>query len=227
MHTKVKTSSSAQDLCPLTGLPQGHPGRDLLAADLDEILRRGEAVSLALVDVDEFSRANTALGRERADQLLKAVVRRLTGSLPEEARLARLAGDCFLVLLPAKEPEEALLALQTARAAVARTPIPVGKGSNKRSVPTTVSAGVAGAPKDGDSFGEVLARAQSALRRAKSLGRDRVASPPSDKMKLKTSYYSQTQLERLAQLAGSAGVNESTLLREALEDLLLKYKQKV
>ena len=86
--------------------------------------------------------------------------------------------------------------------------------------------GVASGPRDGDTVEAVLSRAQSALRRAKALGRDRVASPPDDRMVMKTSYYAQTQLERLKALAASLDVGESTLLREALEDLLLRYKDR-
>lgn len=226
MKTKSAVAASNAEKDPLTGLPSGRSARERFAAVLEESVRRGEAISLVLVDLDEFAHANKTLGGERADQLLKAVARRIEAALPERTLVARLAGDCFMALLPASEPEEALMAAQLARAAVAKTAIVVGKAATRREAHPTVSAGVASAPRDGDAFEAVLARAQSALRRAKSLGRDRVASPPDDKMVLKSSYYAQTQLERLKQLAGALAVNESTLLRAALEDLLLKYKER-
>jgi len=223
MKTKA---SSAADRDALTGLASGAKARERFAAALDEGVRRGEAVSLVLVDLDEFAHANRTLGPERADQLLKAVARRIEAALPEGALVARLAGDCFMALLAASEPEDALLAAQSARASVSRSPIVVGKGAARREVHATASGGVASAPRDGESFEVVLVRAQAALRRAKTLGRDRVASPPDDKMILKSSYYSATQLERLKQLAGQLGVPEATLLREALETLLLVYKER-
>jgi hypothetical protein len=40
----------------------------------------------------------------------------------------------------------------------------------------------------------------------------------------KTSHYTLTQLERLSELAKEQGVGEAVLLREALDDLLIKYK---
>ena len=73
---------------------------------------------------------------------------------------------------------------------------------------------------------DAIARAQSALRRAKELGRGRVAAPPDDRMVLKTSYYSQTQLGRLRALGQRLQVPEAALLRRALEDLLLKHKDR-
>ena len=223
-HVRTKDRGKAATDA-LTGLPTGREARERFASELGEAVRRGEAVSLALVDVDEFAQATKTLGSERADQLLKAVAKRIQSALPERALIARLAGDCFMALLSPSEPEEALLALTAVRVAVAKGPVAVGKAAARREAHPTVSVGIASAPRDGDSFEPVLSRAQSALRRAKSLGRDRVASPPEDKMVMKTSYYAQTQLERLKQLAGAIGVNESTLLREALEDLLLKYKE--
>ena len=45
-------------------------------------------------------------------------------------------------------------------------------------------------------------------------------------MVLKTSYYGQTQLARLRALAQRLGVPDSTLLREALEDVLLAHKER-
>lgn len=41
---------------------------------------------------------------------------------------------------------------------------------------------------------------------------------------LLTAHFTQTQLERLSELAQEQGVSEAVLLREALDDLLVKYK---
>jgi len=45
-----------------------------------------------------------------------------------------------------------------------------------------------------------------------------------ERMVPKTAHYTQTQLERLSELAEEQGVSEAVLLREALDDLLIKYK---
>ena len=197
----------------VTGLACGADGRALLAAELERSVSRGEPCALALVDLDEFRDLNRMLGPERADQVLKAVA-------------TRLAGDCFAVALPGVEPDEALIALQPVRAAVAKGPVVAGKGAARREAHPTVSIGVAGAPRDGDALDALLVPAQAALRRAKSLGRDRVASPPLEKMVLKSSYFPQTQLERLKHLAQRLGTAEATILREAVEDVLMKYKDR-
>jgi len=44
-----------------------------------------------------------------------------------------------------------------------------------------------------------------------------------ERMAPKTSHFTLTQLERLAELAKDQGIGEAVLLREALDDLLVKY----
>jgi diguanylate cyclase len=46
-------------------------------------------------------------------------------------------------------------------------------------------------------------------------------------MTLKSNYYTKAQLERLAKLSNTTGRTEASLLREALEELLAKYKDEL
>ena len=43
-------------------------------------------------------------------------------------------------------------------------------------------------------------------------------------MVARTAHFTQMQLERLAELATAADVSEAELLREALDDLIMKYE---
>jgi len=43
-------------------------------------------------------------------------------------------------------------------------------------------------------------------------------------MVLKSNYYPKSQLERLAKLSAALGRTEASLLREALDDLIEKYR---
>ena len=61
------------------------------------------------------------------------------------------------------------------------------------------------------------------LYRAKKTGRNSIRLAYEEKMAPKTSHFTLTQLERLSNLAKEEGVGEAVLLREALDDLLLKY----
>ena len=117
-----------------------------------------------------------------------------------------------------------LLAL--ARKQIQRTPLKVGRGVRRREVSPTLSAGLASLRRDGSRAEDLIGAAQGALWRAKSLGGDRLGLPDHERMTLKSSYYPQTQLDQLKALARQAGTKESTLLREALGDLFLKFKSR-
>jgi predicted signal transduction protein with EAL and GGDEF domain len=86
-----------------------------------------------------------------------------------------------------------------------------------------VSGGVAEFPSDGSDWREILRKADEALYRAKQLGRNRICLPASSQMVTKTAHFTQTQLEKLADLARKTNKSEAYLLREALDDLLRKY----
>jgi hypothetical protein len=72
---------------------------------------------------------------------------------------------------------------------------------------------------------DLLRKADEALYRSKKIGRNRISLPASAQMITKTSYYTQSQLEQLAELARKLDRTEAFLLREALDDLLRKYRE--
>lgn len=68
-----------------------------------------------------------------------------------------------------------------------------------------------------------MRKAEQALYRAKVNGRNRVCIAHEEKMVPKTAHFTVTQLERLSHVVQKLGVNETTLLRKALDGLLRKY----
>lgn len=199
--------------------------RELARSQLSECLNTGEAVTLAVIDADDFSEVNASMGLERGDLFLKALLERLLKNKDlKEQPIGHLNGDVFALLLKGIEPEDAFRILDKAREAVANTELRSGRGGSLRRHKLTVSIGIAGQPHHGKTYLDVLMRALNATRRAKKLGKDRIAFPSDDNMSTKTSHYSKGQLEALRSLAKTLSRKDSELLREALEDLLLKYK---
>ena len=88
----------------------------------------------------------------------------------------------------------------------------------------TISGGIAAFPIDAQDENELLRKADQALYKAKGSGRNKIVLAYEEKMSPKTSHYTLTQLERLSELAKEQGVGEAVLLREALDNLLIKYK---
>jgi predicted signal transduction protein with EAL and GGDEF domain len=95
-------------------------------------------------------------------------------------------------------------------------------------VQLTCSIGLASYPVHGQIDVELVREADQALYMAKAAGGNKVALPLADsRMITKTSHYTATQLERLAHLAKTVKRNEASLLREALDDLLKKYNDRL
>jgi diguanylate cyclase (GGDEF)-like protein len=175
-------------------------------------------LALALCDLDRFKELNDELGHEAGDAVLRSFERTLTGSVPAEAIVARLGGDEYAVALPRTSAESALILLEEVRAHFAsHDPAPA--------VPrrVEVSVGIAARPQHATASTELLRAADEALFRAKREGRGRVAIYVEDRMTLKSNYYSKPALERLSKLSAATGRTEASLLREALDDLVVRY----
>ena len=107
------------------------------------------------------------------DQALCGLVRIVTGSLRGYDVLSRFGGDEFVVLAPHISIADAGRLFERIRAAVAGGPIATRAGD----VNITISFGV-GTWREGDTETELFARADAALYRAKSEGRNRVVMAP-------------------------------------------------
>lgn len=79
----------------LTGLPNRH----LFQNRLDELVQKGNAFALLLLDVNDFKRVNDTLGHDAGDALLRAFAVRLAKSVRENDLVARLGGDEFALIL--------------------------------------------------------------------------------------------------------------------------------
>ncbi|MEQ7919022.1 bifunctional diguanylate cyclase/phosphodiesterase [Xanthomonas sp. WHRI 1810A] len=82
---------------PLTGIANRQGFQTLLAARLAEFDGRG--LALGHLDLDNFRRANDALGHQAGDRLILQVVARMKGQLEAGDQLARLGSDEFALLI--------------------------------------------------------------------------------------------------------------------------------
>ncbi|MFS2156438.1 putative bifunctional diguanylate cyclase/phosphodiesterase [Pseudomonas sp. Pseusp122] len=82
---------------PLTGIANRQGFHALLAARLAE--NRGSGLALGHLDLDNFRRANDALGHQAGDRLILQVVARLKSQLEVGDQVARLGSDEFALLI--------------------------------------------------------------------------------------------------------------------------------
>lgn len=114
--------------------------------------RRGEAVAVIALDIDDFKTVNDRDGHAAGDRVLIDLTHRWTALLPAAAVIGRLGGDEFVAVVPGYDQGRA-----RTLAAV------LGEDG-----PVNVSTGVAvGRPRDARSFGALLAAADRDLYRLK------------------------------------------------------------
>jgi predicted signal transduction protein with EAL and GGDEF domain len=155
--------------------------------------------------------------------IIKAVgdiVSRMTG---EKAIVCRYGGEEYTLIFPDTEREQAFLVIESIRAEIERQ-ASFSDGKKEVNSQLTISGGIAAFPIDAQDENELLRKVDQALYRAKVSGRNKIVLSYEEKMAPKTSHYTLTQLERLSELAKEQGVGEAVLLREALDNLLIKYK---
>jgi len=209
----------------LTGVPGNESFRRGLSEGLAVAEGEGACLSVAMVDIDFFKKINDEEGAAVGDAVLKAVADHLAVAVEEKGTVYRRGGDEFALLMPGVEKEEAFLLLEEARRTFegARD---LQVGGEKVSLQVSVSVGLASYPDDGAGDQELVRKADDAVFRAKSGGRNKVCLARDERMVTKTSHYTQGQLERLSKLSGEEGVGDAMLLREALDDLLRKYESR-
>lgn len=124
-----------------------------------------QPVSILMLDLDYFKRVNDVFGHSVGDAVLVRVARVLQDSLRVGDLCARLGGEEFAVLLSATDTDSAVIVAEKLRAAIAAPPDDQGPA-------ITVSIGVSSLASRADSLDHLKDRADRALYRAKSSGRN-------------------------------------------------------
>jgi two-component system cell cycle response regulator len=131
-----------------------------------------------MLDIDHFKRVNDTWGHAAGDAVLQELAQRIDAEVRASDVAARYGGEEFMVLLPDTDNASGVLLAERIRQAVGATPFDLPNGE---AVTITVSIGIScicPEPRADDlkTLGDSLvARADVALYRAKSGGRDQVA----------------------------------------------------
>jgi diguanylate cyclase (GGDEF)-like protein/PAS domain S-box-containing protein len=142
----------------LTGLPNRRAWDEELRRELSRAKRHGQAVTVAIVDLDLFADFNEENGQEAGDELLFEAANSWRLSIRISDYVARIGGEEFGVLFPECPPGDAPEVLERLRAET-----PFGQ---------SCSAGIA-VWDSIESPEQLMGRAAGALEEAKRQGRDR------------------------------------------------------
>lgn len=159
----------------LTGVANRRTVLERAAAELGRAQRQGQAISFLILDLDQFKTVNDTFGHQTGDAVLARAAGACLGSLRASDILGRYGGEEFLAILPGVGTAEAGAAAERLRAAVAGARVDVGG----ESIGVTTSIGCAGRERIGnETVDELVREADTALYRAKTLGRNRVEAYP-------------------------------------------------
>ena len=127
----------------------------------------GRPLTAAMIDVDHFKAVNDRFGHADGDRVLKRISDVLRATVRRTDVVARYGGEEFVVILSDSPLDVGLAWAERARTAIEAAEVDDG------GIRVTASVGVA-QRRDGESFDDLLARADSALYEAKTDGRNRV-----------------------------------------------------
>ena len=158
----------------LTGL---HNRRAILHR-LDEQLKRVKrykgGLSLIMLDIDYFKKANDQYGHLVGDEVLENVAVLMQQNVRNTDSVGRYGGDEFIIVLPETDLSSALIVAERLRKAIETAEM---RDSGGDTFGITVSQGVS-SYKPGEDELALVSRSDDALCRAKQNGRNRVEALP-------------------------------------------------
>lgn len=157
----------------LTGIYNRRQLNEILQQELRRAERYGTQFSVCLIDLDHFKSINDTYGHGAGDAVLAAFAGMLTDCMRDTDHVGRYGGEEFLVVMSGTSREGAIITADRIRVMAKSRPFK-GLPDTFR---LTVSAGMASHVK-GESIEQTVTRADTALYRAKHLGRDRIEFAP-------------------------------------------------
>ncbi len=156
----------------LTGLINHRSFYQRLDEEVARARRHSLPLSLVLIDTDCLKRMNDHYGHLTGDEMLRVFARLIAGGVRRGDIVARYGGDEFAILLPHTTPEATSALCERLRRRIESYEFTVGEQTER----IGASFGVAGYDPlvDTDDGAEIVRRADEALYRAKTAGRNRI-----------------------------------------------------
>ncbi|MCX7569310.1 EAL domain-containing protein [Tumebacillus sp. DT12] len=151
-----------------TNLPNRILFEDQLGRELSRARQNNRTLAVFSLDIDRFKYVNDTLGHTMGDLLLQSVTERLRECAREGDTVARVGGDEFtLILSDLDDPADAVVLAEQVLAAFAQ-PFML----DEIELFVTASVGISIGPNDGHHVIDLIKNADTAMYRAKELGRN-------------------------------------------------------
>jgi diguanylate cyclase (GGDEF)-like protein len=169
LHDVVQRQAVTDDL---TGLVNRRRFKEALEAEVERARRFGDPLAIILADLDDFKRINDMFGHHVGDVVLRSFADLLRSHVRDVDLAGRIGGEEFAILLPDTKASEAAMVAERMRDSLGGLRLAASDG---QAVQMTSSFGIAQLGT-GDSADDLLRAADEALYRAKSEGKNRIAT---------------------------------------------------
>lgn len=152
------------------------PNRRAFVERLETRIESGNAMALALFDIDRFKSINDSFGHPAGDEVLRQIAETTSAYLREGDMIARIGGEEFAILIEDNDPAAAIAAAERLIAGVASHTIALSgdlTGVGVINLRVTISMGLARL-KPGQGPDSLFAEADRALYAAKNGGRNQL-----------------------------------------------------
>jgi two-component system cell cycle response regulator len=142
---------------------------EILSKEIKRAKRQGIPLSVSLIDLDHFKSVNDTYGHLVGDEVLKTAASQMFHAVREYDSLGRYGGEEFLAVLPGCAAHDAVATVERMRMALCNAPLL----TEPSSIVVTGSFGIC-EWNSTLSVSELLSRADNALYKAKTSGRNRI-----------------------------------------------------
>jgi len=153
----------------LTDLPNRVLFQETFHSSIKKAKKENRILALFFIDIDRFKTINDTLGHILGDQLLKRAAKRLKSLVSGKGSVARFSGDEFIVILDSVEDVQEVEKIAQYILKEMKEPILI----NGQELSISTSFGISLYPQNGYEMEELLKTADSAMHKAKKLGRNR------------------------------------------------------
>ncbi|MBL4798370.1 MAG: diguanylate cyclase [Oleispira sp.] len=167
-HIELKQQRDAFEVMAmhdqLTGIYNRHYLIEAAQHKIARATRHKQPLSLLMLDIDHFKAVNDTYGHSKGDEVLQEVSQVLKTQNRTEDVVARFGGEEFIILLDQCDSDSAEQKSQYLRKTIEEL--------NPSGIKITISIGIAQLNQTGDSFDDLLKRADLAVYQAKDQGRN-------------------------------------------------------
>ncbi|MDF1567075.1 MAG: diguanylate cyclase [Spirochaetaceae bacterium] len=160
----------------LTGLLNRRGFKAVFDVESQRVGRKRLAMSIAMLDIDDFKEVNDRFGHDCGDEVLKRIAKIISSQFRGADILARWGGEEFVVVQPESKESDCRSSLERTRSAISR------ESFTFKEIPisVTVSFGFHTSNSGSMSFDGQLKRADENLYKAKKSGKNKVVGGSSD-----------------------------------------------